>query len=109
MFAPECPSRALLDHVTTRWGVLVLCLLLDGPHRFGELATGIPGISDKMLSQTLKTFVADGFAQRVVSDGPPVAVTYSLTPPGEEAAGRVAELVEWLENNAAQLAGRSTE
>lgn len=103
VYAPDCPSRALLDHVTTRWGVLVLTLLLGGPHRFGELAAAVPGLSDKMLSQTLKTLSSDGFIERSVEPGPPVRVSYRLTPVGVEAASRVAELVEWLEENVGRL------
>lgn len=99
VYAPDCPSRALLDHVTTRWGVLVLALLLDGQQRFGELAAAVSGVSDKMLSQTLKTLTSDGFVERVVEDGPPVRVSYRLTEVGFEVASRVAELVEWLESN----------
>lgn len=99
VYAPDCPSRALLDHVTTRWGVLVLALLLDRPHRFGELAASVAGMSDKMLSQTLKTLTADGFVERTVEDGPPVRVGYRLTDTGVEVATRVADLVEWLETN----------
>lgn len=99
VYAPECPSRALLDHVTTRWGVLVLALLLEGPHRFSELSGAVSGVSDKMLSQTLKTLAADGFVERSVTDGPPVQVQYELTEAGVEVATRVAELVEWLEVN----------
>jgi DNA-binding HxlR family transcriptional regulator len=98
-----CPSRALLDHVTSRWGVLVLVGLLQGPKRFSELTASIEGISDKMLSQTLKTFVADGLATRSVSEQPPVRVTYELTDPGAEVARRLAELVEWLEDNIVEL------
>ena len=103
VYAPECPSRALLDHVTTRWGVLVLTLLLGEPHRFGELAAAVPGLSDKMLSQTLKTLASDGFVERSVEPGPPVRVSYRLTPVGVEVASRIAELVEWLEANVGRL------
>jgi DNA-binding HxlR family transcriptional regulator len=103
VYAPECPSRALLDHVTTRWGVLVLALLLGGPRRFGELTALVGGVSDKMLSQTLKALTADGFVQRVVDDGPPVRVSYQLTDIGAEVASRVADLVEWLEENVASI------
>lgn len=99
VYAPDCPSRRLLDHVTTRWGVLVLALLLDRPHRFSQLADTVTGVSDKMLSQTLKTLCADGFVERIVEEGPPVRVEYRLTGSGAEVAGRVAELVEWLELN----------
>lgn len=99
VYAPECPSRALLDHVTSRWGVLVLVLLLDRPHRFSELAGTILGVSDKMLSQTLKQLAADGFVRRVVTPATPVRVTYELTEVGIEVGARLAELVEWLQEN----------
>lgn len=103
VYAPDCPSRALLEHVTSRWGVLVLGLLLDGPHRFNELGALIAGVSDKMLSQTLKVLVADGFVERLVDDGPPVRVSYRLSEAGHEVASRIAELVEWLEDNVAAI------
>lgn len=109
VYAPECPSRKLLDHVTTRWGVLVLALLLERPHRFSELAGAVVGISDKMLSQTLKTLSADGFVERVVGEGPPVRVEYHLTGTGIEVAGRVAELVEWLELNVGTIEASRSE
>lgn len=99
VYAPDCPSRSLLDHVSSRWGVLVLVLLLERPHRFSELAATILGISDKMLSQTLKVLAADGFVRRVVADDAPVRVTYELTDHGREVATRLAELVEWLQEN----------
>lgn len=99
VYAPECPSRALLDHVTSRWGVLVMVLLLERSHRFSELAATVMGVSDKMLSQTLKQLVADGFVRRIVTDDQPVRVTYELTAAGREVATRLADLVEWLEDN----------
>lgn len=103
-YAPECPSRALLDHVTSRWGVLVMVALQGGPQRFSELTAIIGGISDKMLSQTLKTLSTDGFIARVVSDDPPVKVSYHLTEPGREASIRLADFVHWLESNVGALA-----
>lgn len=103
VYAPDCPSRALLDHVTTRWGVLVLSLLLERPHRFGELAATVTGVSDKMLSQTLKTLTGDGFVERIVDGGPPVRVSYRLSAAGIEVATRIADLVEWLEDNVAAI------
>lgn len=87
-----------------------MALLLERPHRFSELAGSVAGMSDKMLSQTLRTLTADGFVERTVEDGPPVRVAYSLTEPGREVAVRVADLVEWLEDNVGQLlsaAGRA--
>jgi DNA-binding HxlR family transcriptional regulator len=61
-------------------------------------------VSDKMLSQTLKILVADGFVQRLVSEDPPVRVTYQLSDAGREVASRVADLVEWLEENLGAIA-----
>lgn len=99
VYAPDCPSRRLLDHVTSRWGMLVLVLLLQRPHRFSELASTVLGVSDKMLSQTLKILVADGFVLRHVTPEPPVRVSYEVTDAGREVAVRLAELVTWLEMN----------
>ena len=103
VYAPDCPSRALLDHVSSRWGVLVLVLLLERPHRFSELAARVLGVSDKMLSQTLKILVADGFVRRVVADDTPVRVTYELTDAGRKVGTRLADLVEWLEENVGRV------
>lgn len=79
--------------------MLVLVLLLERPHRFSELASAVDGMSDKMLSQTLKQLVTDRFAVRSVSTEPPVRVTYDVTPAGREVATRLASLVEWLESS----------
>jgi len=109
IYAPDCPSRGVLDHVTTRWGVLVLVLLLKRPHRFSELAAAIAGISDKMLSQSLKQLCADGFVNRTVTTDPPVRVTYDLTDTGREVGLRLADLVDWIEANLGDiLAARSS-
>ena len=56
-----CPTRTVLDHVTSKWGVLVLLALSDGTHRWGELRRVVQGISEKMLAQTLRTLEQDGF------------------------------------------------
>jgi DNA-binding HxlR family transcriptional regulator len=96
VYAADCPERTVLDHVTSRWGVLVLCALRDGPKRFYLLRDKIGGISEKMLSQALRTFVRDGLVAREVAPTVPPQVTYSLTPLGEELAGTLVLLVEWV-------------
>ena len=95
----ECPSRSILQDVTSRWGVLVLFTLLDHTHRFSELRKRITGISEKMLSQTLQALEADGFVLRTAHPVIPPHVEYSLTENGIEVARRLEELVNWIELN----------
>ncbi|GGQ92759.1 winged helix-turn-helix transcriptional regulator [Streptomyces flaveolus] len=94
-----CPYRLVLEHMTSRWGVLVLIELLDRPHRFSELrrAVGRVGrsVSEKMLTQTLQTLERDGLVHRDAKPVIPPRVDYSLTPLGREAAERVRGLAEW--------------
>ena len=99
VYVPECPSRAVLDHITSRWGVLVLVGLLGGPLRFSELRRLVGGVSDKMLAQTLKLLQHDGFVARGAYLEMPMRVEYSLTDLGTEAAERLGGLVEWLQSN----------
>ncbi len=99
LYAPACPSRGVLEHVTSRWGVLVLAALLDGTHRFSELRRKVAGVSEKMLAQTLQLLETDGFVHREVFAEIPPRVEYSLTPLGREAALHVRSLVSWIEDN----------
>lgn len=108
LFAQACPSREVLRHVTSRWGVLVLVALMAGTQRFSDLRRRIDGISEKMLSQTLQWLEGDALVQRVSYPVVPPHVEYSLTPLGEELAHRVGELADWIEVNLPRvLAGRS--
>lgn len=99
VYAAECPSRGVLDHVTSRWGVLALVALTEGTHRFSALRRKIGGVSEKMLAQTLVTLEADGFVLRTAYPEVPPRVEYSLTPLGRDVAERVESLVEWIEGN----------
>lgn len=88
-----CPSRVVLEHVTSRWGALTLAALTTEPARFGELRRCIDGISEKMLSQTLKSLEADGLVDRRVQSTLPPHVDYALTPAGEKVAHAVQTLI----------------
>jgi DNA-binding HxlR family transcriptional regulator len=99
LMAPDCPSRAVLQHVTSRWGVLVLMALETGTHRFSELRRGIGGVSERMLAQTLQQLEGDGFVRRVAYQVVPPHVEYSLTPLGLEVAEKVRGLADWIELN----------
>ncbi|GGT15439.1 transcriptional regulator [Streptomyces atratus] len=92
-----CPSRLVLEHVTSRWGVLVLAALLERSYRFSELRREVGGVSEKMLAQTLQTLERDGFVHRDAKPVIPPRVDYSLTGLGREAAEQVWALARWTE------------
>ncbi|MFE7759929.1 winged helix-turn-helix transcriptional regulator [Streptomyces sp. NPDC057438] len=90
-----CPHRLVLEHVTSRWGVLVLIALLERPYRFSELRRAIGRVSEKMLTQTLQTLERDGLVHRDAKPVIPPRVDYSLTDLGREAAEQVRALASW--------------
>ncbi|MFG3018023.1 winged helix-turn-helix transcriptional regulator [Streptomyces sp. NPDC048254] len=98
-----CPYRLVLEHVTSRWGVLVLIELLDRPHRFSELRRAIGRVSEKMLTQTLQTLERDGLVHRDAKPVIPPRVDYSLTDLGREAARQVRDLALWTERRMADV------
>jgi DNA-binding HxlR family transcriptional regulator len=104
LFATECPSREVLKHVTSRWGVLVLVALMEGTHRFSELRRKVGGVSEKMLAQTLQSLEKDGFIDRVSHPVVPPHVEYSLTPLGKEVSKQVGSLADWIESNMPKIA-----
>ena len=98
VLSPECPSRQVLRHLTSTWGVLVLIVLLKGEHRFSALKRRVGGVSERMLAQTLQQLEGDGMVLRVAHPVVPPHVVYSLTDLGQGAALRVQALVGWLES-----------
>ncbi|WP_093860836.1 helix-turn-helix domain-containing protein [Streptomyces sp. TLI_053] len=104
-----CPSRGVLEHVTSRWGVLVLAALQERGYRFSELRRRVAGVSEKMLAQTLQTLERDGFVLREAHPVIPPRVDYSLTPLGEEAATFVSALAHWVENRMCAVQGAREE
>ncbi|MGJ7487934.1 winged helix-turn-helix transcriptional regulator [Variovorax sp. LT2P21] len=99
LMSRECPSREVLSHVTSRWGVLLLVALMGGVHRFSELRRKVGGVSEKMLSQTLRWLEDDGLVLRKSYATVPPHVEYSLTPLGREVGLRVEALADWIEFN----------
>ena len=91
-----CPyTRLLVEHVTSKWGVLVLLALDDRTLRWSELKREISGVSEKMLIQTLQTLEADRLVLRTALPVVPPHVEYSLTDAGLEAVALLAPLVQW--------------
>lgn len=97
LMAAACPSREVLKHVTSRWGVLVLIALEGRTLRFGALRRRIGGVSERMLAQTLQWLEGDGLVERMARKVVPPHVEYRLTPLGAEAAERVRLLADWIE------------
>ncbi len=106
LFTAACPTRTVLDHVMSRWGVLVLCALSDGTRRWGELRREVGGISEKMLASTLRTLAADGLVERHAFPAVPPHVEYRLTPLGVELMERMLPLIEWIAQNAGAITGQ---
>jgi DNA-binding HxlR family transcriptional regulator len=104
LMTAACPSREVLKHITSRWGVLVLLALEGGTHRFSELRRAIGGVSERMLAQTLQWLEGDGLVNRVALEVVPPHVEYSLTPLGREAAERVRALADWIETSIPHIA-----
>ena len=99
VLASACPSRQILQHLTSRWGVLVLVSLHSGTKRFSELRRAIDGVSERMLTKTLQELEADGMLIRKSYNTVPPQVDYTLTEFGLQASNKMFELVDWLEMN----------
>ena len=103
IFPAGCPSRTVLDHVTSKWGVLLLVALSEGPQRWSELRRRAQGISEKMLAQTLRVLEADGLVHRDARPVVPPHVEYSLTPRGAELAAHLVPLMLWIVQHAPEI------
>lgn len=97
VMAADCPSRPVLQHLTSRWGALVMVTLATRRHRFAELRRAVGGVSERMLSQTLKELEGDGMVLRTAHEVVPPHVDYELTPLGQEAASHLIPLIGWIE------------
>ena len=99
VYAANCPTRQILDRVGDKWAVLILLLLREETMRFNQLRRTIEGISQKMLSQVLKSLERDGLIRRRAVATVPVTVEYSITPLGLTLAAAVDPLRDWAEQN----------
>lgn len=98
-FDPRCPTRLLLDRIADKWTVLLLVVISNGPMRFNALKRQVGGISQKVLSQTLKSLERDGFVTRRAYATVPVTVEYALTPLGASLERTLAPLAQWASEN----------
>jgi DNA-binding HxlR family transcriptional regulator len=105
---PICQLRDVLDRVGDKWSVLVMDLLGGGPKRYSELQHAIDGISQRMLTLTLRSLERDGLVDRTVTPTSPPRVDYALTPVGETLSDQVGGLIVWAENHREYVARSRT-
>ena len=94
----QCGSRKVLDLVADKWAVIVIYVLSGGTHRFGELQRAVAGVSQKMLTQTLRGLERDGLVERKVYPEVPPRVEYTLSPLGETLVEPLSALCRWAED-----------
>jgi DNA-binding HxlR family transcriptional regulator len=99
VYSAKCPTRQVLDHIAGKWTVLVVDALLAGTMRYTDLSRRIEGVSQKMLTQTLRGLEADGFVTRTVYPTIPPRVDYDLTELGRSLAEPITALREWTETH----------
>jgi DNA-binding HxlR family transcriptional regulator len=102
-FLADCPSRLVLERISDKWVTLVIASLTDGPLRFSELSRQLAGVSQKMLTQTLRTLERDGLVSRTVTAAVPVRVDYALTDLGHSLQDTVKHLKAWAEDHVPEV------
>ncbi len=108
-YVAECPSRQVLDAISDKWVTLVLTALADGPQRYSDLSRRIAGVSQKMLTQTVRQLERDGLATRTITPTVPVRVDYELTALGETILPVVVAIKQWSEAHITEIhAARET-
>lgn len=103
VYDAHCPSRTALHRIGDRWTALIVGVLAERPHRFGELRRRVDGISQKMLTQTLRSLERDGLVSRAAFATVPVTVEYALTPLGETMVPVLAAIRDWAEDHVAEV------
>ena len=96
---PDCPSQEILALIGSKWSMLLLCVLRDGPTRSGELARRVGGISQKMLTQTLRELERHGIVHRRDFHEVPPRVEYSLTHLGQSLSDLIRQIESWVTAN----------
>src|SRR5215470_310696 len=100
---PRCPSRLVLDRIADKWTALIIQILAGGTMRYAALQREIGGISQKMLTQTLRSLERDGLVQRTVHPVVPPKVEYSLTKLGRTLIEPLQGLCRWSEKHLGEL------
>lgn len=107
-FLAACPSRQVLDRISDKWVTLILVALADGALRYRDLCLIIAGVSQKMLTQTLRTLERDGLVSRTLTPGVPPRVDYALTQLGESLMPAVNAIKTWAEEHIGEIEASRT-
>ena len=99
----RCGSRKVLDRIADKWTALIICALIEGTKRSGDLRRTVSGISQKMLTQTLRSLENDGLVTRKVYPVVPPMVEYSLTPLGRSLTEPLEAICHWAEKHLPEL------
>ena len=103
-YLASCPARQLVDRISNKWVTLVISALADGPQRYSDLSRRIAGVSQKMLTQTLRNLERDGLLSRQVTPSVPVRVDYELTPLGVTLMPLIRHIKSWAESHMDKVA-----
>lgn len=102
-FMADCPTRQVMAVIGSKWSGLLVCALADGPRRHGQLRHRVAGISQKMLTQTLRELEREGLLTRTVTASVPVRVDYALTALGESLVPVLGAVKDWAETHIEQV------
>lgn len=102
VFALDCPSRPILDQIADKWSMMVMAVL-ENPTRFNELKRRLEGVTQRVLTQTLRRLERNGMIKRRILPTSPIGVEYSLTPLGESLREPFGRLYDWTVARAAEI------
>ncbi|GAB2901043.1 winged helix-turn-helix transcriptional regulator [Streptomyces mayteni] len=105
VFRPDCPSRPILDQIADKWSMMVMAVL-EEPARFNEIKRRLEGVTQRVLTQTLRRLERNGMIVRRVLPTSPVGVEYSLTPLGESLREPFGRLYDWTVSHADEIQAR---
>ncbi len=108
VYRADCPSRPILDQIADKWSMMVMAVLNE-PRRFNEIKRRLEGVTQRVLTQTLRRLERNGMIERRVLPTSPVGVEYSLTPLGESLREPFGRLYNWTVDNADEIQRRQRE
>jgi DNA-binding HxlR family transcriptional regulator len=102
VFRVDCDSRPILDQIANKWSMMCMAVL-DEPRRFNDIKRRLQGVTQRVLTQTLRKLERDGLVERRVLPTSPVGVEYSITPLGESLRDPFGRLYDWTVSHAAEI------